>query len=76
MGRAKQIKYVILTPKNELAKSKLEWHGERWEFRKTVSEVRFSRDTGPYIVVMSRDGKKCLTVKAKDDPDFDIRMQN
>jgi hypothetical protein len=75
MGRAKQIKYVILTPKNDVAKSRLEWHGERWEFRRIVFEVKFSREPGPYVVVMSRDGKKCLTIKSKNDPDFDIRMQ-
>lgn len=72
--RAKKETYAIITPKNDAATKKLEWHGNRWIFRSLVDMVKFSRDPGPWYVLISRDGKKCIYVRKTDDVDFDIRI--
>lgn len=67
-------KYIILTPKNDVGKKKMDYHTDRWLYRGTVEKLKFTRDIGPFIVAMSLDGKKCLHIKEKDDPDFTYRM--
>lgn len=74
MGRRQTETYIVLTPKNTEAKKKLEYHGERWVLRKEVDIVKFSREPGPWLVLMSRDGKKLMHVKKANDPDFDTRV--
>ena len=67
----KKEKFVILSPKNASAKERMEYHGDKWVIREVVDNVKFSREPGPYLVLISRDGKKCLHIKKKDDKDFD-----
>ena len=67
-------KYVILTPKNDNGKKKLDYHGDKWLFLRIVDNLKFIREPGPFIVLQSRDGKKCIHVKEKEDPDFCIRF--
>lgn len=71
--REKKESYVIITPKNDGATKKMDYHGDRWILRAEVPTTRFSREPGPWLVLISRDGKKCIHVKKTDDPDFSVR---
>ncbi len=71
--RATKENYVIITPRNDNATKKLEWHGTKWVMRQLVEEVKFSRDPGPWYVLISRDGKKSMFVRQTGDVDFDVR---
>lgn len=72
--REKKEKYAVITPKHEGAKKQMEYHGERWVFRGEVESLKFVRGEGPFIVLVSRDGKKCLHIKKRDDKDFAVRL--
>jgi len=71
---AKKEKYAIITPKNEGAKKRMEYHGDRWLFRGEVDTLKFVRGEGPWLVLVSRDGKKCIHINKKNDNDFQVRM--
>lgn len=73
MGRHKTEKYVIITPKSDNGKERISYHGERWIFREEKESLKFVRG-GPFIGVVSSDGKVCLYIKKANDPDFDIRF--
>lgn len=70
---SKKEKIIVLTPKTDAGRKKLDYHGERWLFRHMTDNIKFSREPGPWYVLMSRDGKKVLHVKQDADPDFDVR---
>lgn len=72
--RQKQIPYVEITPKNESGKKRMAHHGSRWIFRSESDTIKFSREPGPWVGLMSRDGKDFLWIKKNNDPDFTIRM--
>jgi hypothetical protein len=72
--REKQPTYAILTPKNDFAKKKMTYHSEKWILLEEINEVRYTRDSGPFLVLRSRDGKKCIIAKKTDDADFDVRV--
>lgn len=74
MAKQSKVKYVILTPKNDEAKKRLEYHGTRWVYRGMQAEVKYTREPGPYFRLQSRDGNKCIFVKERDDRDFIVRM--
>jgi hypothetical protein len=70
--------YLVLIPKNDNAKKRLSYHGERWIFRRETTNppttyARSSPSDTVWILVMSRDGKSIIWLKKKDDPDFNIR---
>lgn len=65
--------YVVLTPKNDAAKKKMDYHGNRWILRRELETVKFSMERGPWLVIVSRDGKKLMHVKKENDPEFDVR---
>jgi hypothetical protein len=69
----KKEKYIVLTPKNDNGKKKMDYHGDRWLLRDEVDKLKFSREPGPFYIIMSRDGKKVLHVKKDGDPDFNVR---
>lgn len=72
--RAKQPTYAILTAKNDFAKKKIDYHTEKWVLIEEIKEARYTRDNGPFLVLRSRDGKKCIIAKKTNDADFDIRV--
>lgn len=74
MSRTRQEKYVIVRAKTSLGEKKLSYHGEKWVFKKKVLALQFVRTPGPFIEIMSRDGKALIFISEKDDPDFDMRM--
>lgn len=68
--REKKETYAVLTPKNDSAKKRMEYHGNKWIFRGEVDTLKFVKGEGPWLVLISRDGKKCIHVHKKNDPDF------
>ena len=71
MPRQKKIHYAILTPRNDEAKKKLEYHGDKWIIKGWKDTVRFdSLNMGRWSVLVSRDGNKCLLVKEVEDKFF------
>lgn len=73
MAREVKEKYVVLAPKNDEGKKRLDYHGDRWILRGETATLQYVREVGPWLILISRDGKKCLHVKKKDDKDFDVR---
>jgi hypothetical protein len=71
---AKKQRYVILEAKTEKGKEKIGYHGEKWEFRDEIDNLKFVRSQGPSIVVRSRDGSKILFLKKEGDPDITYRF--
>lgn len=69
-----KIPYIVLTAKTAVGKEKLSYHGERWILKGKTEKLKFTRDPGPWLIVISRDGKKCIHIKEKDDLDFTTRM--
>lgn len=69
-----KIRYAVLTPKHEAAIKKLDYHGTRWLYRGQVEALKFTRDSGPFIILVSRDGKKCLHIKKTDDKDYTYHL--
>lgn len=74
MARQKKEHYVVLTPKNDDARKRLSYHGERWILRDTIDKLKFSMEPGPFFLLVSKDGKKCLHVKKEYDTDFNVRV--
>lgn len=71
---SKKEKYAVVMPKHDSARKKLDYHGERWLFRGEVESLKFVRGEGPFLVLISRDGKKCLHIQKRNDPDFSVHM--
>ena len=65
--------YIVLIPKNESAKEKIGYHGERWILKNTIDKLKFTREEGPFLLLMSRDGTKYIHVKQSNDSLFNIR---
>lgn len=74
MSRQKKEHFAVITPKTDIAKLKMAYHGERWLVRGIFPSVRFTREPGPWVRLMSRDGNKCLDVHQTKDQDFSIRF--
>lgn len=72
---SKKEKYAVLTPKTEEANKKLSYHGNRWLLKGEVESLKFSRTVGPFYLLISRDGKKCLHIQKTNDPDFIIYLE-
>jgi len=72
--REKKERYAVITAKHEEAKKKLDYHGERWLFRGEVESLKYVRGEGPWLVLVSRDGKKCIHINKKNDNDFTVRL--
>lgn len=53
MPRQKKETYAVITPKNDGAKNKMEYHGDRWIFREETNSLKFTRDPGPWLVLIS-----------------------
>lgn len=70
----KKVTYVCVEAKTEKGKEKLGYHGDKWEYRGEVENLKFVRSQGPSIVVRSRDGKKILFIKKQNDPDLTYRI--
>jgi len=70
----KRQQFVILTPKNDAAKLRLEYHSERWLLKGTQDGLKYSHDQARYYRVVSRDGSKLMLVKETDDKDFYVRL--
>jgi hypothetical protein len=66
----KQIPFAILIPKHDKAKERLQYHGSKWIIKQISSEAEFHSGEGPWVIVMSIDGKKFMTVNALRDKDF------
>jgi hypothetical protein len=64
--------FIVLVPKTDDAKAKLGYHGDKWLLRCTQENPKY-RAPGTYFRVMSRDGKKLMFIRDKNDPDFDTR---
>jgi hypothetical protein len=65
---------VIVEAKTEKGKEKIGYHGDKWEHRGEIENLKFLRSQGPSIVVRSRDGSKILFIKKENDPHFIYRV--
>jgi hypothetical protein len=75
MATRKPIPYAILTPKHDKAKERLAYHGTKWIIRHIENETEFHSGEGPWLRVMSMDGKKYMVINALKDPDFKLTLK-
>lgn len=71
--RQKKEHYIILTPRNDAAKLKMAHHGDKWIIREELEFIKFLREPGPWLKLVSRNGEKVLFVKKNNDPYFITR---
>ena len=71
---AKKQPLVVLEPKNDAAREKLEYHGLVWQYR-GESETKYQRNKGLCIIARSLDGKKVLFISKENDIDYGYRMR-
>jgi hypothetical protein len=75
MAKRKAIPYAILTPKHDAAKKRLSYHGKQWIIKHIEDETEFHSGDGPWLRVMSMDGKKYMIINALKDPDFKLALK-
>lgn len=73
MSREKKETYATIIPKTENGKLRMDYHGERWIYKGQVDTLKYSKG-GPWHILISRDGTKCLHIKKENDIDFDVRL--
>ena len=74
MPKKSKEQYVLVSAKTDKGKDKISYHGEKWLFREEVTQLKFTREPGPFLIFRSRDGTRVLFVKKQDDTDIAYRF--
>lgn len=75
MARQKKLTYAIITPKTEAGKKRMGHYGDKWVVRSDLNASWQNANSTQKLVLMSRDGDRCLILLNHNDPDFDVRIE-